>query len=93
MGKHILLSRIGTHIEQAPPKGRYFDPDDVVGLSEAMAQVWDESAGAESEETQSAARDTLRERTIEFGTSYLRLVQGIAAGNKGCSKLRVSKQT
>ncbi len=93
MGKHILLSRIGTHIEQAPPKGRYFDPDDVVGLSEAIARVWDESVGAESEETQHAARDALRERTMEFGTSYLRLVQGVNAGNKGCSELRVNKQT
>lgn len=79
MGKPVVLSRIGTHVEQAPPNGHYFDPDDAAGLSQVMEQVWNTPPGASAEEMERVAREALRERTLAFGTGYLRLLRAVAA--------------
>jgi glycosyl transferase family 1 len=39
LGKIILLSDLRVHREQAPPRGRYFAPDDAEGLANAMEET------------------------------------------------------
>lgn len=38
----IILSSIPVHVEQAPPGGMYFDPDDHEGLAAILSKVWSE---------------------------------------------------
>lgn len=38
----IVLSSIPVHVEQAPPKGMYFDPDDAEALASLLEQIWRE---------------------------------------------------
>jgi glycosyltransferase involved in cell wall biosynthesis len=78
MGKPVILSDIGVHVEQNPPNGRYFDSDDAVGLSEILAEAWTIPADTSHDEAERVARDALRERTIEFGKAYLGLLNSAA---------------
>ena len=81
MGKPVILSRIGVHVEQNPAKGHYFDPDDAVELSGILARTWISSSDNTSHaEVEQSARNALHERTLAFGNAYLRLLQGVARG-------------
>jgi|CXWL01.1.fsa_nt_gi glycosyltransferase involved in cell wall biosynthesis len=77
MGKSVILSRIGVHVEQNPPNGRYFDPDDAVALSHILAEAWSAPADASHDEAEQMARDALQKRTVEFGKAYLGLLNGV----------------
>lgn len=78
MGKPIILSRIGVHVEQAPPGGRYFEPNDAVELAKILGQAWTAPVDASEELAAQKAREALRGRTAEFGSSYLALVKAVA---------------
>jgi glycosyltransferase involved in cell wall biosynthesis len=77
MGKPVILSRIGVHVEQNPPNGRYFDPDDAIGLSQILADAWTTPADASHDEAERIAQDALHERTVEFGKAYLGLLSRV----------------
>lgn len=78
IGKLVILSRIAVHLEQNPPNGRYFDPDDAICLSEILAAAWTAPVDASNDEAEQVARDGLHERTVDYGKAYLNLLQGVA---------------
>jgi glycosyltransferase involved in cell wall biosynthesis len=77
MGKPVILSRIGVHLEQRPANARYFEPDDATGLSEILAEAWAAPADVSQEEAERTAREGLRARTIEYGNAYLELLRSV----------------
>ena len=79
MGKPVVLSRIGVHVEQAPRGGRYFDVDDAEGLAGILEELWTSSVSGESARAEEEAKADLRERTIEFGRTYLALLKEVGA--------------
>lgn len=80
MGKPVVLSRIGVHVEQNPENARYFDPDDAIGLSRILADIWAAPATASFDEAVQKAQDALQKRTIEFGKTYLGLLNEVVRG-------------
>lgn len=44
LGIPIVLSSIPVHVEQAPPGGQYFDPDDSATLAAILEKIWKEGA-------------------------------------------------
>jgi glycosyltransferase involved in cell wall biosynthesis len=81
IGKRVILSRIGVHVEQDPPGGRFFDPDDARGLSDILADTWAARDDASSARIAETARAALHERTLAYGTAYLDLVRRVASGS------------
>jgi glycosyltransferase involved in cell wall biosynthesis len=77
MGKIIILSNIGVHIEQKPPHGRYIDPDDVLGLSILLEEIWYTPIGISQEKAEEKARKLLHKRTVEFGNNYLKIIKDV----------------
>ena len=82
MGKPVILSRIGTHVEQEPADGHYFDPDDIAGLAEILARVWNAPDTLSRAEQEKAAGDALHERTLAFGRGYLRVIDSVAGSGQ-----------
>lgn len=74
IGKRVILSNIGVHVEQAPPGGVYFDPDDVAGLARILLEAWQQWPDGVNPEYEQAARGKLEARTIEFGEKYLQII-------------------
>jgi glycosyltransferase involved in cell wall biosynthesis len=80
LGKRIILSDIPVHREQAPTDGVYVDPDDAVGLADAMRLVWTTmDPVAEAERSVRAQRD-LPSRVQAFGRAYQEIVLEVAGG-------------
>jgi len=77
MGKTIILSDIEVHIEQNPSRGRYIDPDDEVGLSKILEEIWFEPSNISQTKAEEKARKLLRKRTIEFGNNYLKIIKEV----------------
>jgi glycosyltransferase involved in cell wall biosynthesis len=74
IGKRILLSDIDAHREQAPPRGRFFSPDNPAALADLLVDAW-QSLDAEEEERASAdAARLLPERIAAYGRAYQDLV-------------------
>ena len=76
-GKPVLLSNIDVHVEQNPAHGAYFDPDDAEGLAQLMAKAWDAGDGTPDVAEVAAAQGELRARTINYGKSYLDLLDDV----------------
>lgn len=85
MGKPVVLSRIGVHVEQNPENGRYFDPDDAIGLSQILADICATPATASRDEAVQKAQDALQKRTLEFGKTYLGLLSSVARIAEPCA--------
>jgi glycosyltransferase involved in cell wall biosynthesis len=81
IGKPVILSRIAAHREQSPANAQYFEPDDALVLSELLAAAWAAPADPSRDEAQRIAREALRARTVEFGTAYLDILNGVARKN------------
>jgi glycosyltransferase involved in cell wall biosynthesis len=79
IGKRVLLSNIAVHMEQNPSGARYFDPDDVAGLSAVMQEVWNGPEVPDSS-YQRDAKMLLHERTVAYGEGYVKLVELIQSG-------------
>lgn len=75
LGKTVVLSKINVHIEQDPPGGRYFDPEDETQLAVILAGLWDRSEDSGSEERERKARKQLRTRTLDYAKTYIGLVK------------------
>lgn len=77
-GKTIILSKINVHVEQNPPGGRYFDPDDPLELSRILSEVWDAPHSRDREELEAQALAGLRARTIDYAKRYVDLVHELS---------------
>ena len=77
IGKKILLSNIKVHLEQNPPQGVYFNPDDPVMLSQLLIEVWETSAGGPDNQLEINAKQNLKHRTIEYSRNYQNIVLGL----------------
>lgn len=73
-GKQILLADIPVHREQAPPRGRFFDPDAPAALAAAMQEALASNDPAASAAAQAAARASLPERARAFGARFEAIV-------------------
>lgn len=80
MGKPVILSHIDVHLEQNPENGHYFDPDDVAGLSEILANRWSIVDDVSQVQAENFARQALHERTLAFGNSYIELLNRVVSG-------------
>jgi len=76
MGKPIILSNIDVHLEQNPSNGRYFDPDDAIGLSQILEDFW-RTPEDTSREAEEKARMMLHKRTVDFGNNYLKILKEV----------------
>jgi glycosyltransferase involved in cell wall biosynthesis len=85
MGKPIILSNIGVHIEQNPLNGRYIDPDDALGLSKILEEIWFVPADISQEKAEEKARQLLHKRTVEFGNNYLKIIKEVEQRTKPCN--------
>lgn len=74
MGKAIILSNIPVHLEQAPARGAYFDPDSPEELADAMANALLAFDPAHEETNIAEAKDTNRMKFIAFGEAYQRII-------------------
>ena len=80
LGKRVLLSDIPVHREQAPGRGRYFDPHDPQDVARAMKEALDAHHPAEEVREAEAAAARLPERRRAFARAYLDAVRLAAAG-------------
>lgn len=74
IGKRIIVSDIGVHREQAAPDALYVDPDDVVGLAEAMWTLVTTYDATLERDRMARARQSLPERVRAFGRAYEAIV-------------------
>lgn len=74
MGKPVILSNIGVHIEQNPAGGRYFAPTDVAALAAILREAWQDWPDQVDTVMEDNARAGLEERTMLFGRKYLNIV-------------------
>jgi glycosyltransferase involved in cell wall biosynthesis len=76
LGKRVDLSRIPVHLEQAPPKASYFDPDAADELADILAQQWSNPDRDCAGDRQLAEQD-LRLRTIAYARGYVNIVMDL----------------
>jgi glycosyltransferase involved in cell wall biosynthesis len=80
LGKRIILSNIGVHIEQKPEFGIYFSPDDDAQLASIMTDVVTGKLPDIKVDKESVL-NSLEKRTKEFAHSYLAAVKQLANKN------------
>lgn len=69
-GKNIILSKISVHVEQNPPGGIYFDPDNYNELAEILKNKWLSSEGGPDYDLEKNAKESLLARTLEYAGNY-----------------------
>lgn len=74
MGKTVVLSIIPVHVEQAPERGIYFDPQDVNETAHAISKAWSNYDRRADEAAMSKASLELPGRIRFFAESYQSLV-------------------
>jgi glycosyltransferase involved in cell wall biosynthesis len=74
LGKRIILSNIRVHLEQNPPGGLFFDPNDPNDLSIRLAEAWIWPAGHDSN-LMVQAQNHLQARIESFGREYVQIIQ------------------
>ena len=74
LGKIILLSEIDVHVEQAPPRGLYFDPHDAGALAALMEEIM-RSTSADTPPSPAALLEARR----QFARNYQRIVLEVVA--------------
>jgi glycosyltransferase involved in cell wall biosynthesis len=74
LGKRLLLSDIDVHREQAPPRARYFAPDDASALAALMIDAWRSFDPADDECALADAQRALPDQLRAFAGAYQDLV-------------------
>ncbi|NQX55241.1 glycosyltransferase family 4 protein [Pedobacter panaciterrae] len=74
IGKRILLSNIGVHVEQNPSLGVYFDPDDPIDLADKMEIIITDFLN-ESQVDIDILNNDLNKRTKEFASNYYNVLK------------------
>jgi glycosyltransferase involved in cell wall biosynthesis len=78
MGKHVILSSIPVHVEQAPDRASYFPPNDPSALADAMWKAWTEFDPEADRAAMAKAREALGGRMRAFGRAYQEMVLEVA---------------
>ncbi len=71
VGKRMLLSNLGVHLEQNPPQSSYFDPHDPNDLAKKLETAWNKIPSGPDLEMEAVAREALPERTKVFAQTFL----------------------
>ncbi|MEA2530039.1 MAG: hypothetical protein QOG89_1683 [Thermomicrobiales bacterium] len=74
IGKRIVLSDLPVHREQAPPAGVYFDPDEPIGLADALWHAWSVHDPVADQALVERAQSDLPARIQAFGRAYEQIV-------------------
>jgi glycosyltransferase involved in cell wall biosynthesis len=80
LGKRIILSDLPVHIEQAPPDGVYVDPDDPIGLADALHLVLSSFDPITERARATRAARALPARVRTFASAYQEIVLEVADG-------------
>lgn len=78
MGKPILLSNIDVHVEQNPPLGFFFDPENASQLADLLYQIY---CGSTGDLQPSFSLPSYEERLQSYGLSYLNLLDQALGGS------------
>lgn len=78
VGKPMVLSDLPVHREQ-DPAARFFDPHDPASLADALHAVLapDPAAPPPTDDPALAARQSLAQRVLDYGRSYLALARAV----------------
>lgn len=79
IGKHIILSNLGVHREQAPPSAQFFDPTDETELASCLLASWNSRSAAPDFELERISRAEIAGRTKRFGVKYAQFIREVAA--------------
>jgi glycosyltransferase involved in cell wall biosynthesis len=71
VGKRLLLSNLGVHIEQDPANSTFFDPHSPEDCAEKMKEMWQTVPGGPDLEMEKIARAALPERMKVFADTFL----------------------
>ncbi|MEO8938083.1 MAG: glycosyltransferase [Burkholderiaceae bacterium] len=74
LDKIVLLSNLPVHLEQAPPRGIFFDPADADDLAAKMQRVMEAADPAAAPATSLTLSDTYHQDRLRFAESYRRIV-------------------
>ena len=80
IGKNVILSNLDVHLEQDPPGGVYFDPNNAEELADILLRKWEESNGGPDFDLEREAKRNINARTTKFGEKYCRVVAELANG-------------
>jgi hypothetical protein len=80
MDKPILLSKIAVHLEQNPPLGVFFDPENASQLADLLYQIHN---GSPSDLKPSHALPSYEERLQSYGLTYLNLLDQALRASHG----------
>jgi glycosyltransferase involved in cell wall biosynthesis len=72
LGKHLALSRIDTHLEQAEGFSRFFDVDSPEECAKSLAELWELSLEREAWQALAARQ---QERWHSFGLRYMQILE------------------
>lgn len=74
-GKQIALSNIPVHLEQNPPRAKFFNPEQPQELADILHQWWSETKCGYDKDTELAAYQENRSRIQALGYQFLGLAQ------------------
>lgn len=74
-GKQIAISNISVHLEQSPPKAKFFNPDQPQELADILHQWWDEHKDGYDRDAELAAYQENRSRIQALGSQFLGIAQ------------------
>lgn len=80
LGKHLVLSDIPVHREQAPPRARWFPLDDARALADVLVDAWTHWDPAAERTAMEDARVELPGRTRAFAQEYSSVIEEVARG-------------
>jgi hypothetical protein len=74
MDKTVILSKIGSHIEQRPHWSHYFDRNNPIAKSNIIARVWASQHIISSVDEEIDAKEKLQRRTVLYSKAYYDLI-------------------
>jgi glycosyltransferase involved in cell wall biosynthesis len=75
LGKPVILSDIPVHIEQNPPRSRYFRHSSPESLAPLMAEYWESFSPGPDLEQESIARETNKREVLEFAENFIAIAK------------------
>ena len=88
LGKRVILSDIPVHREQAPDRGRFFEPDDAEALAGLLIEETRTANSLEDEQHLAQAEKLLKSRFTEFGRIYSDIVLEAARSGTSTGRIR-----
>jgi hypothetical protein len=75
MGKPMILSDFPVHLEQNPPKSKYFEKMSSKSLAPIMAEYWQKFSPGPDLELESIAREINKEEVQTFAYEFLNIAK------------------